>query len=58
MKLSLGSGPKFAEKRDEPPLWAPDYYEEMIPRSPESNSLMAAANVAECIAFKLRATNS
>jgi hypothetical protein len=22
-------GPKFAEKRDEPPLWAPDYYPEV-----------------------------
>jgi hypothetical protein len=30
MKLSLERGaPKFAEKRDEPPLWAPDYYPEV-----------------------------
>ena len=29
MKLSLGTGPKFAEKRDERPLWAPDYYPEV-----------------------------
>jgi hypothetical protein len=30
MKLSLEGRPKFAEKRDEPPLWAPDYYPEVL----------------------------
>jgi hypothetical protein len=25
----LEGGPKFAEKRDEPPLWAPNYYPEV-----------------------------